>query len=164
MNTVFGKLKQQHLMLSILITTVLYFIQTQFHLLEISTLNGQLDTVLQSLVSILGSLLGFIVSTVAILAAVLESPVFERLHRSDKTNDLLASFMSLIALTGITLALSLMAQFTKNITPPSLVLAFILICGLWWVFKFWYCMYLFSTVLNIRFNQSREKGGSPKIL
>ncbi len=152
-----GILMRQHLTMSVLITVTLYFFQRRYHLVEVSTLNGQLDTVLQSLVSILGSLLGFIVSTVAILAAVLESPLFNRLHRSDKTNELLASFMSLIALTGTTLALSLIAQFTKDITPPSFVLAFILICGLWWVFKFWYCMSLFSTILNIRFSQSRER-------
>jgi hypothetical protein len=145
-------MKKQHFLISTFVMGILLFIQKEYQLINLTSCLSQMDTVLQSLVSILGSLLGFIVSTVAILAAVFESPLFNRLHRSEKTNELLSSFMSLIILTGTTLVFALLAQFTKNILSQEWVLAFILFSCLWWGLKFWYCMSLFILVLNIRFN------------
>ncbi|MGZ3774771.1 MAG: hypothetical protein ACXVCY_13180 [Pseudobdellovibrionaceae bacterium] len=148
---------QQHFLLSILTTSLIYLIYRHTAFIDIVAVEKELATVLQSLVSILGSILGFIVSTVAILAAVLETPSFERLHRSNKTHELISAFMGLIFLTGGNLAISLTAQVIHKMIAPAWVELILFFVGTWWIIKFVYCMVLFKHILAIRYTQPKAE-------
>jgi hypothetical protein len=111
----------------------------------------QITTFISNLSSLYSALLGFVISTMAIMATVLEFKNFRPMHESGQTKKLLASFASLC---WITLLSCILAMFSNLILTENYkkIFALNIIGFMYWLLVFYNCMRTFHAMLKQRYS------------
>jgi lipopolysaccharide/colanic/teichoic acid biosynthesis glycosyltransferase len=138
--------------LCVLVRTLIGYVQ--FHYGQDWDRNGEISKkIIEILLSFLGTLVGFIVSVVAIVTTVLDKPVFLRLRQSGQIQKMLHYFIRLIYTTLACFALLIACYVFASIDLIYIALgAALAIMGIWFL-TFIYAMRLFYEVLKIAFQK-----------
>ena len=132
-----------------------YFTLNRLGLLEVPQEKAlsHLETLLVTNVSVMGAFLGFIITTLTVLAGVLPLRIFKKLTKTGRTHELISHFMRLIYVTSLELPVSVVSIFFLKDHFKLVALGNIGI-GYLWVFNFIECMTLFEAVLRKRFESA----------
>lgn len=122
--------------------------------------SAKMETLLITNISLLGAFLGFIIATLAIIAAALESDDFVRLRSSGLAVKMIRRFSRLIWATVVALGSNIVAVICLKTTPDFFVI-FILAVTVGWFWNFVGCMRIFEAVLKARFRMDESTSGHP---
>lgn len=154
---------KKELSLAILVTIVALALahnSSFYQIIDDAETQKKVAALLMTLVSILGAFLGFVIAAVSIIASVLTFSIFQRLHDSNKTEELISKFMWLIWITAGALIVSVAAVFYfpehKKIT--LMIVSFSIS---FWAAIFFTSMRLFELILKKGF-ASKTKAKSPQ--
>jgi hypothetical protein len=137
--------------LVLLLYVPIFLLSKYFDLSSFATDATQVGLFCNSVISILGAFLGFIISTVAILSGIMHFRAFQTLTKSGQTRALFKRFSRLIyvTLSGLVLAIAIIFTVNKKTEESFWVLFFIMT---FWMISTSRCMLLFEAVIHKHFD------------